>query len=449
MRVESHTESCINKNWTADRGNAKSAAVAQCGGRKNHQKPSLYGLALAKKKTSLVFFILGILIRSITANADFCDVKQDVMLCAVSAGKLSEARLVALKAVQAGCNEHSFAKDYQKRADGLLSSPQYSIQLNNNTSSRVKMPADQENCWTNNSLDPNLWWDQCCSQLLDVSLTDDDTDICVRDDGVRICCDFFVGSSSYLRLPPLREVALRVRAQTDNDDNVTVIYDLEQDGFLRMYDTAGVLWPTAYFLGLCVAAPTFCGVPELYKAIAFGSSKNTLELGAGIGFPSVVLARLVGPNGGVVVATDNMPHALALTASNAWAANASVTTAILDFFEWTDVIRLREEYKDGFSIILGSALQSMFDSTKDADHVLWKVLDALLDHSEYSIVLLAHTTGLLNVPQKGIFRRMQTISGMQFGLKCKYTDKSDFEISILRRASSALHQRQLDSKEEL
>jgi hypothetical protein len=113
------------------------------------------------------------------------------------------------------------------------------------------------------------------------------------------------------------------------------------------------------------------------------------------------------------------------------------------------VKRLREEYKDGFSVILGSALQSMFDeSTKEADHVLWKILDALLDPSEYSIVLLAHTTGLLNVPQNGIFRRIRTISGMKFGLKCRYTDKSDFEISILQRAS-ALHQRQLDSREEL
>jgi hypothetical protein len=395
-----------------------------------------------------ILWILLVTFALVSSAQDVCEDMKRAMRDAILTRKLSEARYLALKAVvQAGCDAHSLAQVYRELSDEMLSvsfsSPQYST-IDLDSQRRVKVPVDKNGCW--NSLDSDQW-DTCCSQLSNPF--NKHTADCVHDDGKRMCCNLSVETSCYLRLPALREVALMVRAQTD-DDNVSVAYELQQDGFLRMYDTAGVLWPTAYFLGLCVAAPNFCGVPEVYTAIKHGTSPNALELGAGIGFPSIALARLVKSNiGGVVVATDNAPHALALTASNAKAANVSVATSILDFYEWADVRRIRQEYTGGFSVILGSALQSMFeDSTRDANHRLWKIMDALLDHSDHAIALLAHTTGLLNVPQKGIFSRIKTISGMKFGLKCRYKDASDFEISVLQR-NNHLNQQQTDLKEEL
>jgi hypothetical protein len=90
-------------------------------------------------------------------------------------------------------------------------------------------------------------------------------------------------------------------------------FDVQQDGFLRPYDTAAVMWPTAYLLSLCLGAPRRCGIAnELEKALQFYCSHNqhhhhgtqgtntithpydnyplVIELGAGLGLPSIVLS---------------------------------------------------------------------------------------------------------------------------------------------------------------
>jgi hypothetical protein len=94
----------------------------------------------------------------------------------------------------------------------------------------------------------------------------------------------------------LNALIIRLRLGTDHSLDTTgtrqplveeTIYDLEQDGFLRKHDVAGILWPTGYLLSLCLAAPRACGVPELYQAVKTATTNATLspalavELGAG------------------------------------------------------------------------------------------------------------------------------------------------------------------------
>ena len=245
------------------------------------------------------------------------------------------------------------------------------------------------------------------------------------------------------------------RRRDDDDEASHETYDLEQDGFLRRFDAASVLWPSGYLLGLCVAAPSVCGVPELYEAAASAPSSKSgliaIELGAGVGLPSIAFARTLdrvddGERKGNkreaprVIATDIAPQALALTKSNALAANASVATALLDHYNETalaDYFRSTHHQGSGFSILLGSALQALFDeSTVEKDHHLWKTLDSLLDSSGTAIALLSHTIHSLQVPDDGLFQRIRTISGDRFGMKTRWGEKSDFEISVFRRVAT-------------
>merc|ERR1711935_344448 len=83
----------------------------------------------------------------------------------------------------------------------------------------------------------------------------------------------------------------------------------EQDGYLRPYDIAGILWPTGYMLSLCLGDLVGCPIPELRVLIiqyqqSFISEAISnldeldrihlvlaLELGAGIGASSIAFAK--------------------------------------------------------------------------------------------------------------------------------------------------------------
>lgn len=165
---------------------------------------------------------------------------------------------------------------------------------------------DEDDCWTwnqrNGGLDllpPDLW-DACCSQLKPAvtqpSHNDDtltalhkeppDDQICYDHKHRRLCCDFFVGSSSYLHLPMLHELVLTVRLATDNKSQNTTFYHVQQDGFLRLYEPSSILWPTGYLLSLCLAAPRKCGITShVHQAVAHAVANTdaaAVELGAGI-----------------------------------------------------------------------------------------------------------------------------------------------------------------------
>jgi hypothetical protein len=126
---------------------------------------------------------------------------------------------------------------------------------------------------------------------------------------------------------------------------------LAQDGFLRPYDVATTLWPAGAALADAVAAD--CG--------AF-AGKRVLELGAGVGAPSVALARC----GARAVATDVAWRSLGLVAANALgngvaaslgggAADGAVAVAILD---WTDDAALDAFAADWgpFDAVVGASL---------------------------------------------------------------------------------------------
>lgn len=365
---------------------------------------------------------------------DPCDF--DSISDAISSKDLSKARYLALESLKRRCSEAALSELYQEKADQILGG-----ELFHQTSIRVQAPADEIGCWTFSPGNMELW-DECCSEIS--AAQDDDhssflgnaatsKDECYRH-GSRTCCDFYEGSSSYLRLPALRELALRVRLQTDDGREESYNIELEQDGFLRRFDAAGILWPTGYLLALCVAAPRRCGAPELYNE----GFRAAVEIGAGIGAPSLALALFLerqGKSHPVVVAADKARQALALAASNAHAANVSsvVTTYELDHYNKTAVENLVRTYGGGFSIVLGSSLQALFDeSTQDGNHHLWALLDMLA--SEDSIVLLAHTIHSLQAPvEDGMFERIRVISGDQLGMKTRWGKSSDFEISMFRR----------------
>lgn len=331
---------------------------------------------------------------------------------------------------------------------------------------RLVATVDAEDCWTwdlsqeDEFLDIDLW-SQCCSQLPQPAVKTKDTtetfgshdemDGCLRNGSQRsLCCDFCQGTSCYLHLPLIEELSLRLRVQTDEGSIIS--FDLEQDGLLRRFDPAAVLWPTAYLLSLCLAGPRQCGIPEIYDAAAAAHLANNttvaLELGTGIGAPAIALSRTLRqqhrddhhdePMTGqpLVMATDKSRSALALTLSNARAAQVSGLLSV-DELDFSDLAAL-QEFRDlhgGFAIVLGSSLMSLFDP--DNPEPLWQVLNILLDEKNpHAVAILAYSVHSVR-PEAGLgFRLARRISGDHFGMHTRQGDSSDFEISIYSRQAS-------------
>lgn len=348
---------------------------------------------------------------------------------------------------------------------------------------------DADDCWAYQITEGASWlppdlWSRCCSQLpqeeaknekkkhasssnlfgedtaIQGSNNDvDNDDECVNDAHQRLCCDFVQGSSSYLHLPLLHELAIRLRLQTDDQTarqkQPTKTYNLQQDGFLRPYDPSGILWPTSYLLSLCVAAPKRCGIPEIYQAAAAATMHGSnlpiaIELGAGLGTPSIVLADTLqqylwgqryansttdrANNQPLVLATDVSRAALALVRDNARTAKASVTVQTLDFFNQTSIQNVAATANDGgFAIVLGSSLMALFDESNPQP--LWQVLNALLSRDNpHAVAILAHSLHALPDEANHGLRLVRRISGTQFDM-CTRQDAqaSDFEISVYAR----------------
>jgi hypothetical protein len=285
----------------------------------------------------------------------------------------------------------------------------------------------------------------------------------------RCCCEFRPGNWAYLRLPVLFEPAVRVviprlssskQPSLQSSTPTSMILNLEQEGYLRPFDVSSLLWPTGYLLTVCFGDVWNCPIPELQHLIknqldttrrSDHSQPFALELGTGIGAPSIALARSLQdfvleqpqqdkhnrtnnpnrtkPKPMRIVATDKAPHSLSVTITNAYHNGISIssipsdsdeddivtlTASHLDYMNLTSVQRLKERFfptkkrngeedgnsdrrnaqNDGFSLIYGSSLQALFQYTNQNDSMLWTVLDMLLlddDSSPPPIVLLAHT----------------------------------------------------------
>ena len=389
----------------------------------------------------------------------------DEMVTAIRHGQLSRGRWLAWQNLQESTSplcEKEIRRLYVNEADDYLSN----ITLHElvwessfavaNDEPRLVATIDEPDCCAlgfskdeDTVFQPELW-DQCCSKFTQPKIISNDVDSnkCVRNDNDstrRLCCDFYFGSSSYLYLPLLQELSLRLRVRTDQGN--IMAYDLEQDGLLRHFDTAGVLWPTAYLLTLCVAGPRHCGISQLLDdAVAthpISSGPMVVELGTGIGIPAIVMTQTLQQlsnkkNKDIkqpsVVATDKSLPALALTLSNARAANVSsshLTVGQLDFSNVTAVQEFRNLY-GGFAVVLGSSLMFLFDP--DKPELLLRVLDILLDErNPHAIAILAHTVDAVQLGADAGFRLVYRVPSSHFGMRSRHDDTSEFDISVYTR----------------
>ena len=431
---------------------------------------------------------------SVRDEAGLCLELCKPMTVALDDARMDDARGMALL-IQ---NQHPecetiISKQYTKFADDFLEEgpPRGPLtwinmhnlhHLNENNEKAPRPPKDDPKCWNPlNDNDRDLEdastivldkWDLCCSQIakkketssefsgIDGGSDNDHKDGCygLIPETMRrnpLCCGLSPGTLSHLRLPALQELAVNVRLATSDTDAYDIV--VQQDGFLRKFDPAGVLWPTAYLLSMCLADPEKCEIPELLEAARTHKGPVvSVELGAGVGLPSIVLGRLLKKRGLLkkkrILATDRALHALHLTMLNSQAADVSVMVAhIQNHANVSQLIELKRDthaiggigtrHDKGYAIVLGSSLQSLFDyTTRDVRHKLWPVLDELLDKSNpNAIAVLAHVVGGVTPPyppEESVFERIRMITGNHFGMKTRNGDDSDFAISVYRRVPS-------------
>jgi hypothetical protein len=411
-----------------------------------------------------------------------CYAEAHEMLATVDDGRFSYARLLALRIQQQKPRcEKTLAKLYMSHTNVFLNQKPdinwlmriATSEKKDDTHQRVEASQDDEDCWTGTEFNDGIdiddastivldSWDKCCSQLgrqkSSGIIPGEEEEECYQVSKYtfqrkRMCCNFFQGSLTHLKLPAIEELSLRLRLAPSNPPGIQP-YDiiLEQDGFLRKYGTSSVLWPTGYLLTLCMADPIKCGIPEIFDAVnAAPSMLAAVEIGAGTGAPSIALSRSIHAmkdngnknNAPRVVVTDRAPESLALILSNARASGAAVevtrtsdhtNTTALESFKNNNI---RNAGVEGYAVVLGSSLETLFDfKTNDPRHKLWSSLDRLVDpNNPDAVAVLAHVKGAVLPPRtRGKFELVKTISGNYFDMLTRLGDDSDFEISVYRRA---------------
>jgi hypothetical protein len=397
------------------------------------------------------FLLLAFSLPIVTeASSDSCTEYEEEIVKLVHDGALSTARWVALTSLSHAPDcEAVITKVYREAADEKLQNDVYIRHLQV-TSKRPRAKPDSSDCsfGDEDSKDASDQWDKCCSILPQAqesigagAVFEKDANNCWNS---HRCCEFFSGSNSHLRLPALLEPALRVRIPWANhsETSKTMVLELEQDAFLRPFDPAGIFWPSGYLLTLCVANPQACQAPELVRALdSSGAAPVAIELGIGVGAPSIALALQLQDrffDAPAVVATDVAPHALALTSTNAKANGAKL---LVERLNHTDIHSLEaikiQHTRQGFAVVMGSSLQSLFQSTENPDNPLWSVLDVLMDrHNPHAIAVLVHTSSdPLQAPSNNRFTLLRRVSGDEFGMQTRSGESSDFELSFFRRST--------------
>ena len=459
-------------------------------------------------------------------TSDYC---RDIFLLdlteLVESGNLSLARRKALDELgntsRDRCKKSDIAKIYvdtfqQSYDEGgnkyLQKILKYNTSVKNDERIVLRAKQDDPNCTTEtfdwNIVDPNELWDDYCSILpaektktknhpkkreISSSLSSSSWQDPFQKFSVQAthCCEFSPGSWTYLRLPVIHEPAIRLRIpqQSSNIHEYSVSLDLEQDGYLRPFDVAGILWPTGYLLSLCLGDLNGCPIPEVHALMAqyqhnflSGNSSShpplALELGTGIGAGSIALAKSLqrmdfpslssdhhGKQQPWVVATDVAPYALALTMANANTNDVDdiINTSLMDHFNQTcmqdvknkyfpprriDTIKTNSSHSiqeqirtlgDGFAMIFGSSLQGLFQDTDRPESVLWKTLDELLDRNNpNSLAILVHNrVEPLKVPPDPNFpyrlvRRLSASHKFFGDMKTRTGETSDFEIYVFQ-----------------
>lgn len=290
------------------------------------------------------------------------------------------------------------------------------------------------------------WSRECCSQVS--SESSQEAPGC----NDWLCCGI-ASAGDALELPLLHEPSLHLVWNTSTSVSTVRV---EQDGFLRPYDMATVLWPAGYLLSLWVASlgveqerwlwPTAttaaCTLPEAETTTrppAAPAHRRAIELGCGTGTASLAAAK--SGRFSSVLATDAATRALALATANAALNGVDdiVQAQRLDWLADSSVEAIAAQHGT-FDLVLGAALQ--FETWEAR---LWSVLRAITHPG--SIVALAHTTGVVfgahafssdeegAVVEESGFHELKRISGLSFGFHTRWAqDVSDFEIVLFRRS---------------
>merc|ERR1711879_989786 len=112
--------------------------------------------------------------------------------------------------------------------------------------------------------------------------------------GFDVCCPIGLHNKNYLAIPALMATEITIRLPNMADLRI------QQDGFLRPFAPATLLWPAGYLLAQYLAGLATPEKPTPFKA------QRVLELGCGVGLASIVASSL----GGQVVATDREVRSL-------------------------------------------------------------------------------------------------------------------------------------------
>jgi predicted nicotinamide N-methyase len=215
----------------------------------------------------------------------------------------------------------------------------------------------------------------------------------------------------------------------------------EQDGFLRPFDVATVLWPAGYLLAQWIG-----------NQCTGLQGKRVLELGAGIGAVSITAAEC----GASVVATDKELRSLGLTMANSvsngipiadsQSGASAVAGLTVQKFDWSDVTDLERILDAGpFDLVLGAALQ--FESRWDE---LWPLLQRLSSSAQSPRIVLVHTTNSIEVPAAVQLCEVSRTSGKEFGMVTRQNDlMSDFEVVELAEAGAVACTQHTDAHAEL
>lgn len=405
----------------------------------------------------------------------------------VEEGLLSSARLLAFELLRGhrSCRHristtfvHSFEKALQSNA-GYWKLLRDNLEFDSENRPIAKLDDGDCELLADLAIDPSKEWDRCCSmiphdeegtldQVFDQS-TIHPQDVCPSQNP---CCEFFVGSTSHLRLPALYEPALNIRVRVGNQLHGKKSQErrllLQQDGYLRLFDMSGILWPSGYLLSQCLANAEECGIPEVGRAMEGvrtdqdnRSSPLALELGSGIGAASIALALSLQEKphqkGRVsVVSSDVAPQSLALSMANAHSNGVSIDAVALNHTDLESIDAFKAEYfpteatsfeaEGGFSFIFGSSLPDLFQDSSNPMSMLWIVLDRLLDNrTPNSFAVLAHVkSNPLLPPVDSSFELVRTIDGDAFEMQTRSGDSSDFCLFVLRRrAVNILHSGEL------
>ena len=258
-------------------------------------------------------------------------------------------------------------------------------------------------CWANRT---GVDWKSCCRNELGPS----GNASCFSPNlSFERCCTFSERNRNHDSLPALYEISLTVETSSG-----WIV--LSQDGFLRPFDVGSVLWPSGYLLTLFVSN-AFC---------ASIKGKRVLELGAGVGGPSIASAKC---GAAAVLATDRAFHSRLLIAANA--ARNGVVVDVLSF-DWLSEAELALLVARGpWDVVIGAAI--LVESWMAR---MWLVLEALLRSGRESgastngsrTVLLAHTAGVIEPPVSSSFRISSRVPSEQFGMRNRFSGTSDFEV---------------------